>query len=256
MREFKKQVQILSALMLRELVTRYGREGLGALWLVLEPLVFCFGVMGLWSLIKPEYEHGVRLAPFIMTGYMSILLFRHMTSQSAGALQANLGLLHHHIVRPLHIYLARALLELAGCAMAFIVVYVVLLAVNSVEPPHDYVKIYSGFLLMGWLSMGFAISMASLAIRFEVIERIMPVSMYLLIPFSGAFFMVDWIPPEYRELYLLNPIPHTIEMIRDGAFGEFVTTHYDPSYPFYFGACLNVLGLLLLTQNMRHLEVE
>jgi capsular polysaccharide transport system permease protein len=256
MREIKKHIRILNALMMRELVTRYGREGLGFLWLIAEPLVFCFGVMGLWSVMKPEYEHGVRLAPFIMTGYMTILLFRHMVQVGSGAMQANIGLMHHRSVRPLHIYLSRMMLEIVGGAMAFAVVYLVLLALGSVSPPHDYLKLYSGYLLMGWLSMGFAITVSSLAIRFEVIERILPVSMYLLVPLSGAFVMVDWIPTAYQSLYLLNPLPHTIEMVRDGVFGEFVQTHYNPLYPFYWGVILNVSGMLLLNQTQRYLEVD
>lgn len=256
MRELKKHIRILNALMMRELVTRYGREGLGFLWLVIEPLVFCFGVMGLWSLMKPEYEHGVRLAPFVMTGYMSILLFRHMVQVSAGAMQANIGLLHHRRVRPLHIFLARLCLEILGGAMAFSIVYMVLLALGSVDPPHDHMKLYGGYMLMAWLSSGFALTVSSLAIRFEVIERILPVSMYLLIPLSGAFVMVDWVPVAYQKLYLLNPLPHTIEMVRDGVFGEFVPTHYDPLYPLLWGALLNISGMLLLTQTKRYLEVD
>lgn len=256
MREFKKHVRILGALMMREVVTRYGREGLGFLWVIGEPLLFCFGVMGLWSLLKPEYEHGIRLAPFIMTGYMSLLLFRHTVSMSIGALQANLGLLHHRIVRPLHVYLARGLLELGGGAMAFIVVYLVLLALGLVNPPRDVLQLYGGYLLMGWLAVGFGLLMAALSIRFEVIERVVPVSMYLLIPLSGAFVMVDWLPPAYQGLYLLNPLPHAIEMVRSGVFGEFVPTHYNPFYPLTFGAVLGLAGLLMLASSQRHLEVE
>ncbi|MGA0545368.1 ABC transporter permease [Brevundimonas sp. VNH65] len=256
MRELKKQVRIVGALILRELVTRYGREGLGFLWLVLEPLVFCFGVMGMWTLIKPEYEHGIRLGPFIMTGYMSILVFRHVVGISTGALQANIGLMQHRIVRPLHIYAARTVMEFIGCALAFLVVYVVLLAIEWVEPPQDYLKLYSGYLLMGWVSVGFALTISSLAIRYEVIERVLPVSMYLIIPLSGAFFMMDWIPPGYREILLLNPLPHTIEMVRDGVFGEFVKTHYNPVYPLAFGGVMTFVGLLMLAQARRYVEVE
>lgn len=256
MREFKKHVRILGALMMREVVTRYGREGLGFLWLVGEPLLFCLGVMGLWSLMKPEYEHGIRVAPFVMTGYMLLLLFRHTVSMSIGALRANLGLLHHRIVRPLHIYIARGLLEIGGGAMAFIVVYLVLLSVGAVDPPHDILQIYAGYLLMAWLAVGFGVVLASLSIRFEVIERVVPVSMYLLIPLSGAFIMVDWLPESYRGLYLLNPLPHTVEMVRAGVFGEFVPTHYNPLYPLTVGAVLNLAGMLLLGAAQRYIEVE
>jgi hypothetical protein len=41
---------------MREMTTRYGREGLGFLWVVGEPLLFCFGVIIMWTLVKPAYE--------------------------------------------------------------------------------------------------------------------------------------------------------------------------------------------------------
>lgn len=252
----KKHSVILGALIRREIVTRYGREGLGFLWLVLEPLIFCFGVMALWSIIKPEYEHGIRVAPFVMTGYMCLLLFRHMTGALSVALQANTGLLHHRQLKPLHIYAARIVLEVIGGTMAFIITYIVLLALGSVSLPHDILLIYQGFYTLAWLSSGFALTFAALAIRFEVAERITPVMMYVMIPLSGAFIMVDWLPDRYQWIYLLNPLPHTVEMVRAGVFGEFVPTHFHPFYPLAWAAGLSLLGLSLLAQNRHHLDFE
>ena len=77
-----RHLSIVRALMLRELITRYGREGLGFLWVIGEPLVFCLGVVLMWNLIRPEYEHGIRLGPMVMTGYMALLLLRHQISFS------------------------------------------------------------------------------------------------------------------------------------------------------------------------------
>ena len=256
MREIKKQGRIIGALVMRELITRYGREGLGFLWLVLEPLVFCFGVMGMWSLLKPEYEHGVRVAPFVMTGYMGLLLFRHIVSVFAGAIQANVGLMHHRRVKALHIFLTRGIMETAGGALAYVVVYLALLMIGVVEAPSNYLNLYIGFLLMAWLGMGFGLTMAALALKFEVVERIIPIVMYLMIPVSGAFIMVDWIPYAYQHLYLLIPLPHTIEMMRSSVFGEFVTTHYNPYYPLYFGAVLNMFGLTILNYTQKFIEVD
>lgn len=252
----RNHFRIVGALILREIVTRYGREGLGFLWLVAEPLLFCFGVMGLWALIKPEYEHGVRVAPFVMTGYMCLLLFRHTVGYSAGALQANVGLLHHKRVRPLHIYISRSIMELAGGTGAFILVYSVLLLLNAVELPSNFLLLYYGWITLSALSTGFAMIFASLAIKYDVMERILPVVMYIQIPLSGAFIMVDWVPPRYQALYLLNPLPHTIEMVRAATFGEFVQTHYDPLYPAFWAAGMVFLGLLLLSQTQKYLEIE
>lgn len=100
--------------MMREMATRFGREGLGFAWIVGEPLLFCFGVMILWSATKPEYEHGVRLIPFVMTGYMSLILIRHLIGALSSALQANLGLLYHRKISPIHIFASRAMIEIGA----------------------------------------------------------------------------------------------------------------------------------------------
>lgn len=98
--------------------------------------------------------------------------------------------------------------------------------------------------------------MAALSLRFDVIERVVPVVMYLMIPLSGAFIMVDWVPYAYQDLYLLIPLPHTIEMIRSSVFGEFVPTHFNPYYPLYFGAVLNIFGLIVLNYTQKFIEVD
>ena len=102
---------------MREIMTRYGREGIGFLWLIAEPLGFCVGVIILWTVLKPEYEYGLRVAPFVMSGYMCLLLLRHIVGHSMTALQANIGLLYHRKITPLHIYISRAILELAGATL-------------------------------------------------------------------------------------------------------------------------------------------
>ena len=253
---FARQLRVIGALMMRELTTRFGREGLGFAWLVGEPLIFCFGVIILWSFSKPAYEHGVRIAPFVMTGYMSLLLLRHQIGLSQGALQANVGLLHHKQIAILHLYLARNLLEVAGTTVAFMVVYAALIALGQVGLPHDPLLLYSGWFILAWMGMGFALIMAGLAMRFEFMERVVGLLSYLLIPISGAFFMVSWLPPAYRETFLLVPFPHAIEMIRAGVFGEFTATYYDPPYALVWAAIFNIVGMALIYGARDRINVE
>lgn len=253
---FAQQARIIGALMMRELATRFGREGLGFAWLVGEPLVFCIGVIILWTVSKPAYEHGIRIAPFVMTGYMCLLLLRHQITLSLGALQANIGLMHHRQIAVLHLFLARNLLEFMGGTCAFIVVYAALIALRQAAPPEDPLLLYSGWLLLAWMGMGFALILAGLAMRFEVMERVVPVLSYILIPVSGVFFMVNWLPPAYRELYLLVPFPHPVEMIREAVFGEFTTTYYNPPYALAWAAVFNLLGMALIYGARDRVDVE
>lgn len=247
---------IIGALMMREIITRYGREGLGFLWLIAEPLLFCLFVLVLWSFIKPEYEHGIRLGAFVMTGYMSMLLIRHVLSSSMAAVQANVGLLYHRQISILHIYVSRAVLEILGTSIAFVVVYIILFVLGQVSLPHDMLKIIGGWIILSFQSTGLAWILAALALRSDAIERIVPVLQYGLIPISGAFVMAAWLPQQYRDILLFVPFPHAVEMVRAGVFGEFVATYYDVPYALYWGLGLNIFALMLLARARHHLEAE
>lgn len=256
MNALAKHSRIISALMMREMITRFGREGLGFLWVIGEPLMFCFGVLIMWSFIKPEYEHGVRLGPFVMTGYMSLLLLRHMISFSLSALQANIGLLHHRSIRILHLYIARNLLEFLGATAAFGVVYVVLMAMRQVSLPADWLLLYAGWALMGWMALGASLVFAGLALRFEVMERLVPLLTYAMIPMSGAFIMAAWLPAQYRDAYMAIPFPNAVEMVRAGVFGEFVATYYDPWYALACGGVMVFAGVILLAGAKDRVDAE
>lgn len=250
-----RSVRIVTALMKREIITRFGREGLGFAWLVGEPLIFTFGVMVLWSFSKPSHQ-GVNVAPFVMTGYLAIILIRHFISHLSSALNANVGLMYHRHITPLHILSARILLEFGGSTIAYTIVYALLVAMGQVNLPTNYLLLYYGWTLLAFLSAGFALILAGLAMHFEVIERVTGLVSYLMIPLSGAFVMVAWLPPAVQEYYLLIPFVHCIEMTRASVFGEFVPTYYSPLYPLAWAAVFNVIGLLLIASARDRIESE
>lgn len=251
-----EQVRIIRALIMREMMTRYGREGIGFLWLIAEPLAFCVGVIILWTTIKPAHENGLKVAPFVMSGYMCLLLMRHIISHAVSALQANVGLLYHRKVQPLHVYFARAILEFFGATLAFIVVYVSLLILKQVDTPKDWLLVYAGWMSLAWVAFGLSMIVAALAIRYDSVERMSSIILYLMIPLSGAFVMAEYIPEPYRTYYLYVPFPHAVEMVRAGIWGEFIRTHYTPIYPIAWGAALLFVGLLLLNINRDHVEID
>jgi capsular polysaccharide transport system permease protein len=247
---------VVTSLILREIITRYGRRGLGFFWLVGEPMMFTVAIIILWSFIKAPYQHGIRIAPFVMTGYMCLIMFRHMVSYSMAAVSGNTGLLYHKNISVLHVYMARYVLEFFGSTLAFFILYTALLGLGQVGIPHNLLLVYWGWFSLFVLSMGIAMVLSALAAEFEILERIVPIMLYAVLPFSGVFAMAAWIPAGYRDVYLAMPLPHPVEMIRAGVFGEFVETHYDPIYPVFCGAILIVFGLLLLARAKEHLDAD
>ena len=114
------QRRVIWALVLREMLTRYGRHNIGFLWLFVEPMLFTLGVTALWTATKTVHGSDLPIVAFAITGYSSVLLWRNMPVAAIGALAPNLSLLYHRNVRPIDIYLARLILEAAGATMSFV----------------------------------------------------------------------------------------------------------------------------------------
>ena len=106
------QSRVVGALIIREIYTRFGRESLGFAWIVAEPLVFAIPVLFVWRAVRNPNEHGISLMPFLWSGYLPLLLFRHLGGRILLFIRANVPLLYHQRVTIFDIFLARALLEI------------------------------------------------------------------------------------------------------------------------------------------------
>jgi capsular polysaccharide transport system permease protein len=75
-----------------------------------------------------------------------------------------------------------------------------------------------------------------------------------LILFSGAFFIVDFFPPEFRYVLSFNPMLHAIILFRTGFYPDFPALTLDTTYLAYcsFGAV--VFGLVIERASRRLLE--
>ena len=92
--------------------------------------------------------------------------------------------------------------------------------------------------------------------RFDVMERLIGLIGYLILPLSGVFTMVAWLPDGFRKVLLILPFVHPVEMMRSAVFGEFVKTYYDIPYALAFGAVFNIVGLLLISSARHLIETE
>lgn len=95
------QIRILGALLVREVLTRYGRHNIGFLWLFVEPMMFTLGVTALWTATKSVHGSNLPIVAFALTGYSSVLLWRNMPGRCIGALWSNLSLMYHRNIRVL-----------------------------------------------------------------------------------------------------------------------------------------------------------
>jgi capsular polysaccharide transport system permease protein len=251
-----KHRRILWALLIRELTTRYGRENLGFLWIIAEPLIFASSVSVLWSHIRTPFENGIPIVPFIVTGYLPMILVRQTVNYSVSAAKVNSSLLYHRQITPLHLFLARIIIEFIGVSAAFVIIVAILNFLGLMGIPEDFGMLLGGWLILAWLVLGMALIMGALGEIFDFIEKIVQIVTYIYIPLSGAFIMAATVAPTFRKTLLFLPFIHCHEMIRAAYFGEFIPTYYNPTYAMIWAAGFTLLGLLLMQLVRSHIEVN
>lgn len=239
------QWRVIHALLMREILTRYGRRNLGFLWLFVEPMLFTTGVTTIWTLTKAVHGSNLPIVAFALTGYSAVLLWRNMPSRCIGAIEPNLSLMFHRNVRVIDIFLARLILEGAGATISFVTLALFYTYIGWLEPPQDMLTIVAGWLLIAWFGSSLAIFLGALAEKTEVIDKIWHPISYLAFPLSGAGFMVDAMPPAAQQYILLVPMVNGVELVREGYFGTEVHAHYNIGY---MVCCCIVFTFLALSQ--------
>lgn len=250
------QQQVVKALMIRELHTRFGRENIGFLWIMVEPLLFAGLVAVVWRWMKGPEEHGISIVAFVATGYIPLTLFRHIVARSVAVFTVNGGLLYHRQVTILDFIAARFIIEFLGGMMAYLFIAIILIYFGEFPIPSDIGLFLTGWVVYAMFSFSIGLVVAPLSEMSEVMEKFIPVTVYIMIPVSGSFSMTSWMTPSMREYFLLSPFVNAMEMMRKGIWGDQVTAYYDVWNPIICSMVLTMIGLALCRRVRRSLAVE
>ncbi|MBD8548154.1 ABC transporter permease [Sphingomonas sp. CFBP 8760] len=238
------QIRVLGALLMREMLTRYGRHNIGFLWLFVEPMMFTAGVTALWTASKSVHGSDLPIVAFALTGYSSVLLWRNMPGRCIGALWNNLSLMYHRNIRVLDIYIARLLLEFGGATISFATLSVLFIALGWLKPPENVLEVAGGWLIIAWFGSALAITLGALSHESELVDKLWHPASYLIFPLSGAAFLVDALPEVAQKYVLYIPMVHGTEIVREGYFGSRVHAHYDLGYVLPFCLALTFVALI------------
>jgi capsular polysaccharide transport system permease protein len=248
------QWRVIQALLMREVITRFGRENLGVLWLIAEPATFTLGVSALWTAAGLNHGSSLPIVAFAITGYSSVLMWRNTASKCNSAIHQNFNLLYHRNVQVIDVFITRIILEIAGTTASFSLLSLLFILVGVIEPPIDLLQVIGGWLMLAWFGSALGLVLGAATTYSELVDRIWHPASYLLFPLSGAAYMVEWLPQRGQDVVLWLPMVHGVEMLREGYFGNAIRTHYDVSYMALCCLALTLAGLLLVRDAGRRIE--
>lgn len=250
------QRRVVYALIMREIITRYGRHNVGFVWLFVEPMLFTLGIMALWSTGRFGHGDGISVAAFAITGYSSVLMWRNTATRCTKAIESNLSLMYHRNVKVFDILVSRVILEVVATTISFLLLTLVFSYFGFIKPPHNLLVLLIGWILLAWFSFALGIIVGCVSEQSELFDRVWHVVTYLLFPLSGAVFMVEWLPRSARNIVLWLPMVHGTEMIRHGFFGNLINTHESPLYFCTANLFLTFVGLLMIKDVQKKVQPE
>ena len=249
------QGRVIGAVLMRELHTRYGRENIGYLWLIAEPLMLG-SIIALMHSGQTAHEGAINPVALTVTGYTIFIMFRGIVNRAEGALHGNLPLLYHRMVTVFDIAFARALLEAAGTFLAFTILLSLIIAIGYADFPARPLMLLAGIGYIFFFSFGISTIIIGGAHDNTLLERLVHPFSYFMIPLSAAFYQVSWIPEPYRHYLLYNPFPQMFELVRYGQFETATLEYVDFTYITAWTLVLNLLGLIAVraVRNRLHLS--
>ncbi|MBV7387557.1 ABC transporter permease [Pasteurellaceae bacterium TAE3-ERU1] len=250
----KIQKRVLGALLMREIITRYGRNNIGFFWLFIEPLLMTSLMVSMWYYLKADQISTLNIIAFIITGYPMMMMWRNASSRMIGAISANTSLLYHRNVKPLDVLFSRLILEVVGATIAQVLLMCFLISIDLINPPKDIAYMLISWILMGMFAFSLGLIISSLAYYFEPLGKVWGTLSILMMPLSGVFFFVNSLPHPVQEYILYLPMVHGTEMFRKGYFGDEVITLDNPYYLFIVNISMLILGLTLVMKYSKGIE--
>lgn len=254
MNSFRQALEVqgrtLWALSLREIHGLHGKSKLGYLWQIIKT---GFGLLVFWimrELTDAQAPHGLAVPIFLLMGFVIWHIFSEILNRVMVAVNSNIALLTFPQITPLDLCLSGAIVAWATEVVIMLLYLLLFYALGYPCRILDPITFMFTLIVAGVLGLGTGLTLASLAIIFPIVEKLVPMVMRVLFFMSGIFFSVAQFASRFSDFLLLNPILNFIELMR----GSFITHSPSPEFNqeiFYFLSFFMLAIGLLFERYMR-----
>lgn len=243
----------ITALMLREMASRYARTPGGYVWAILEPLAAIIFLSVGFSLVIRAPALGSSFVLFYATGYMPFDLYNNIAAKVAQAVDFSRPLLRFPAVSWIDAIFARFLLNTLTSILVSVLLFTGILSLIDSRTILDLPPILqatAGTVILG-LGMGtLNCALIGLFPAWGMIWSIINRPLFLA---SGIFFLYDEMPPLAQDILWYNPLIHVIGQARTGFFPTYAPNYISMTYVFAVGLILLAFGLLLMGRYHRNI---
>jgi capsular polysaccharide transport system permease protein len=220
----------IKALFLRDLLTRFGSERFGWIFVLLDPIVHISFLAVIFGLILGRRMPGADFVYFITLGVLCYEIVMKSLKSGMVAISANAGLFVHRQVLPVTVILTRVLIEVGLLVISGFIVWGWFTWLGHPLIPQSPVTALIILLLFSLLGLGLALVLGILNAFYPLVDKIFSFVTRPLYFFSGIFFSLKAIPESSRNMLEWNPILVGIEYMRGAVLGTDVGGRFALGY--------------------------
>lgn len=209
-------LDVVFALVVREMRTRAGNRNVGYLLAIAEPVLHVAVLLFLLGQAGRALLPGIDMAAFFAVGVVHFLLLRALVDRVGMAFVANKPLLFYRQVQPVYTSVARAIVEMyvhigvLAVLGAFAFLFEVSVGLSDVG------RYLTALLLLAALGLGWGLlvaSVAAIAPNARLVSTNLMRGLYFI---SCVFYPLVLAPGGLKQWLVLNPIVHALESLRAG----------------------------------------
>ena len=231
---FSIQKDVVFAIFIREMITRFSSYTFGNIWLILEPLLMMVLFIAIFG-ARGRGAYGFVEPPvFIFSAFLTFrLLWNYTMKKMVSAKGGTQGMLEYRQIRLFDIFMARSIVE-AGIFLVVGLIIALGLTWMGYDPWPDDLLHVLGYCFILWLFAAFfgilACMVGSFARELEKLISMMTMPLMLL---SAVIFPMTIVPPQYWPYLTWNPLLHAMELIREAWFAAYDSPVADFRYFFF-----------------------
>jgi lipopolysaccharide transport system permease protein len=237
-------------LAVRELKLRYRQTALGAVWVVLQPLLSAGILSFIFGNVADLPTQGIPTFIFTYAGMLAWGSFSQTFTRTTTSLVSSSSLVAK-IFFPRMILPISTVMSVMVDFCVTLVVMVVMLFTNDLPPDARILllPIWMTFFIM--IAEGVGSFLATFAVRYRDIPQITPVLIQLGLYASPVAYAVSAVPDRYLSLYYLNPVVALLEAFRWSVLGTPFPSAGHLAYSIAVAAVVFVVGLVTLERRER-----
>jgi capsular polysaccharide transport system permease protein len=236
----------ITALILREMTTSYGRSPGGFLWVLLEPILGIAFLVTIFSLGFRSPPLGDSFALFYATGFLPFIAFNTLNKRVGGAISYSRNLLSYPRVSYLDTLIARAILTSIIQLVVFSTLITGILMVQETRTILLLDRVILAYAMLISFGFGMGVLNSFLMTMFPIWNNVWSIATAPLMIVSGVILLYENLPKAAQAILWFNPLVHVSGEMRSAFYLGHEANYVSPVYVFGASLGLTLVGLVFL----------